>query len=316
MSFRRILFTLFFICLYICRPSFGKCEDPVIAALQSMRIQPYNDAVNGFTSRCPFRVRRFVLAESEGVDLPTKIRNMGAAVILAIGSEAFNRVKAITDIPIVCLMTPKILTAPAAPNFYGIRMRAAAENQIELISAVLPDIRRIGLIYNPDQSGHFVRKASDTAGDFGIEIFSKAINKAKSMPDALIKLSHCIDAFWMLPDTAVVTPEVIEHLMLFSIKHGIPVITFSRKYIEAGAVMSISVDAFDLGCQAGNIARKLLTSPAAASIPKFSEARKSVVSVNRNIAEKLRVRLDDFILNTSLAASDDLPSILSKDVTF
>ena len=61
----------------------------------------------------------------------------------------------------------------------------------------------------------------------------------------------------VLPDITVITPETIEFLLLFSLENRIPVFTFSEKYVESGALMSIIIDAFDIGCQAGEMAKAI-----------------------------------------------------------
>ena len=88
-----------------------------------------------------------------------------------------------------------------------------------------------------------------------------------------------IDVFWMLPDLTVITPETIEFMLLFSLENKIPVFAFSEKYVELGAFMSIGVDAFDIGIQAGEMAEKILSGGDLTNA-RHVDARKAVISIN------------------------------------
>lgn len=100
-----------------------------------------------------------------------------------------------------------------------------------------------------------------------------------------------IDAFWMLPDITVITPETVKFLLLFSFENNIPLLAFSEKYVEAGAFMSTGIDAFYMGHQAGEMANKILSGRVVKDVQQVY-ARKLIVSTNLMIARKLGVNLN------------------------
>ena len=93
----------------------------------------------------------------------------------------------------------------------------------------------------------------------------------------------------MLPDLTVVTPESLEFLLLFSFENNIPIFTFSEKYVELGAFMSIDIDAVDIGRQAGEMALEILAGQEAQNIEQ-AYARRALISTNVMIARKLGIR--------------------------
>jgi len=107
-----------------------------------------------------------------------------------------------------------------------------------------------------------------------------------------------IDAFWMLPDITLITPETVKFLLLFSFENNIPLLAFSEKYVEAGAFMSTGIDAFDMGIQAGELANEILSGRGAKDVQQVC-ARKVVVSTNLMIARKLGINL-----NIAMSAGD------------
>lgn len=109
-------------------------------------------------------------------------------------------------------------------------------------------------------------------------------------------IRDAIDVLWMLPDLTVVTPETGRILFLLAMEAGRPVVSFSEKYGEQGALMTISADPYDMGCQAADVAQKIFSGRPVSSLDS-SYARKAVVTVNSRVAEKLGVTIAPEILN-------------------
>jgi putative ABC transport system substrate-binding protein len=87
-----------------------------------------------------------------------------------------------------------------------------------------------------------------------------------------------------------VTPETVEFLLLFTQQSGVPVVTFAGKYVDEGALISLDINSFDLGKQAGEMANKVLDGTRVSELPD-SEARKAILRINRKVAQKLGISL-------------------------
>jgi len=307
-----------FICLFllVLCPSPAPANGPSIVCLQSMRIKPYDEALDGFKSRCTAEIRHFVLSESEGVDIIEKIRRIRPHLILAIGQDALSRAREITDIPVVYLMAPGPSAECLRKNICGISMQVDAQKQVELLSMTLPDIKNIGMIRSPDYSPDFFRQVTAAAAKTDIRLVTKLIIEAKQMPEELLKMSSGIDAFWMTPDMTIMQPEIIEYLMEYSVENQIPLISFSRKYIDTGAVISISAEAFDMGRQAWQTAEKILSGNRGAPVGKSISPRKAIVSINPVSAKKLCVTIDPVMKHTAIANTELDSSVISNPFTF
>jgi putative ABC transport system substrate-binding protein len=125
-----------------------------------------------------------------------------------------------------------------------------------------------------------------------IEIRSKEVNSPREVAESLHALKGTVDAIWMIPDTTAITPDTIEAIMLFSVRSGIPVCSFSAKYVELGALMSVDVSPFDMGCQAGDMAARILSGSKAADL-QAAEAEHPVLTVNETVLRKLRLKMSD-----------------------
>ncbi|HOP40850.1 MAG TPA: ABC transporter substrate binding protein, partial [Geobacteraceae bacterium] len=91
------------------------------------------------------------------------------------------------------------------------------------------------------------------------------------------------------------SPETVEALILFSIRTGIPVITFSEKYLRMGALISLELDTFELGRQAGEMAREIFNGTPPDKIPTAS-AEQAIATANPSVATKLGVSLNGTVL--------------------
>ncbi|MCX5718775.1 MAG: ABC transporter substrate-binding protein [Nitrospirae bacterium] len=266
-------------------------------AVQSFNIKLYDEALKGFNSVCDCQIKRFVLSEMEGIDVVKTIREARPDIIIAIGTDSLIRVKKIKDIPIVYLMVPNPQTVISEEeNITGVSMNIPPHNQLATLKDVLPGIKRIGLLYNPGRTRDLVTKARLAASSMGIELLAKEVNSSKDVPALVNSMKGKINAFWMIPDTTVITPETVEFLLLFSFENKVPILAFSDKYVEMGALLSLEADAFASGKQAGEIARKILS-----GTPIRKDLRtdpgNAVLSINLKIAKKLGITISNDIIH-------------------
>lgn len=268
---------------------------PVVVAVQSVEIQPYAQALSGFQSACPANTRRLVLFGEKPDVLPGKIDKIRPDLVLAIGLDALKVVKETTHRPIIYMMVLNpVTTVSDDPDITGVSMNIPQQKQLTLIKGVLPRAQRIGLVYDPDQTSQFVNRSRQIAPALGIRILAHGVKSAREVPAKLTGMPRP-DALWLVPDVTVITPATLEYLCYFSLSRKIPLITFSEKYLAVGAFMSISLDVFDIGRQAGDMATRMLNGTPVTQIPP-EEAQQAVVTVNQTVARKLGISLDDIQL--------------------
>ncbi|MEJ2725946.1 MAG: ABC transporter substrate binding protein [Deltaproteobacteria bacterium] len=269
-----------------------------IIAVQSVRVAPYEEALKGFKSTCDARIRRIIISEKQETDIPRKIKRIKPDIVVAIGKDALLTVKKIKNIPIVYLMVlnPQSMLS-GEKNITGVSMNISPEKQLRALLGVLPKTKRIGLVYDPRRTASLVEDAQHAAHaqhaarKMGVTLLVKKAESSKEVPSLSVDMKGKIDAFWMVPDITVITPDTVEFLILFSMENNIPLLTFSEKYLELGAFMSTAIDPFDMGVQAAEMANNLLREKDGKSIQQ-ADARKMIVSTNLMIAGKLGVHLN------------------------
>ena len=271
----------------------GAAEAHHILVIQSTRVKPYEEAFRGFSRACHHEAIRFVVSEGKENEIGDFIREEQPRLIVAIGADALEQVRQIRTIPIIYLMVlnpSKIV--PEAKNVTGVQMTPSPVQQVDLIRKALPNVSKVGVLYDPNNLSKFVRQAADAARPLGLELVTREIRAPREVPGALLRLRGEIDAFWMLPDPSVVSPETMEFFILFSGENRIPLVSFSRKYVDMGALLALDTDPYDMGMQAGEMATRLLQDAGNRSIPRVEAARKTVKWVNPNVARRLGLPRD------------------------
>ena len=263
--------------------------DQEIVVIQSVRIKPYEEAIEGFKSVCRSRIQRLVLSELKGTEVIRKINAVKPDLVLAVGKAALLAAKAFRNIPVVYVMVlnPESVLS-GEKNITGVSMNIPQEKQLAVLMGALPYTKTIGLLYDPNRTGRFVENVEDIAGHIGVRLIANEVYNSKDVPSAIMQMKGKIDVFWMLPDITVITPETIEFLLLFSLENKIPVFTFSEKYVEMGAFMSMEIDAFDMGRQAGEMVGAMQEGKDMKDISPVY-ARKAVVSTNLMVARKIGI---------------------------
>ncbi|MCL7488308.1 MAG: hypothetical protein M8357_09080 [Desulfobulbaceae bacterium] len=293
------------IILFCMQPAQGWGGEVVV--VQSAGLAPYNEALRGFahtlTKDVPtsgpksiqaHTTTSYILSEVESpVQLRQTLSRQRPDLLLAIGSSSLSLVKDLADIPILYLMVPyPELVIESQDNITGINMTIPPSRQLEALVRVMPQTGTVGLLYDPERTGALVQEAHQYAAQQNISLLALPVENSSEVPSRLARLSGRADWLWMLPDRTVLTPQTIDHIFLFSLENRIPILTFSDKYLDMGAVLSVSLDFFDMGKQAGEMALKVMGSSGIADIPP-QPARNVIVNTNKKAAQMLGIVLEN-----------------------
>jgi len=279
-------------------------EAAKIVALKSADVDVYNEVLEGFKSIS----RRPIISEydmegdfQKGQKFLARLKSGPKPdLILAIGIWALQVVvEEIRDIPVVFAMVlnPTTVIGQEAHNITGASMNVPIEQQIALLKGVSPQVKRIGVIYDPSKTGFLVRQAERIARDQGVRLVTKAIASSKDSFAALDAMQGEIDALWILPDLTVLAPESVQYMLLFSFRNKIPVLGLSENQARMGALLGLSFESGrDIGSQAGELANEILAGRSAEEIP-FTTARKVRLTVNLKTASKLGLQIPKEIID-------------------
>jgi putative ABC transport system substrate-binding protein len=247
-----------------------------VAILKSADLAAYNQAVAGFKAAMPSSTT-FIEYDMQGdvargQKLARKIRASDATLLLAVGVKAALVAKLeIVDIPVIfCMVLDPAKHDLKAPNMTGIRLEIPINRQFSAMRSVLPSLKRIGVLYDPEKTGYLVEEARLLAKSMGLELVAKQVSTEKEVPPALRALLSQVEALWLVPDSTVLTEDSLKFVLGAALDLNVPVIGFSSELVRSGALVGLSVSYQDVGRQAGVLAKKILTDeykPSSATLP-------------------------------------------------
>ncbi len=260
----------------------GACE---IVVVKSSNLKPYQDVLRGFQDTVTCTIHEV----KSGADDDDLVSPGSPNAVLAIGTAAFKKVRTLTTLPVIYTMVmPQETSLPSGMNVSGVGIDLPPEVFLATMKDLFPKAQRVGLLFDPRYTAGFVAEATKAAKAAGIELVTIEVGKPSKIPAAVNGSFESIDILWMLPDPTVVTEQSVEFLLRFSFQHAIPIFTFSKKYVEMGAVASLDIDPYDMGAQAGDIANSLVAGKPG---PYRVAPRSSHLSVNAAVAAKMGIKL-------------------------
>jgi len=236
-----------------------------VAILKSADLAAYNQAVAGFKATMPSSTT-FIEYDmqgdiAKGQKLARKIRVSDAMLLLAVGVKAALVAKLeIVDIPVIfCMALDPAKHDLKAPNMTGIRLEIPIERQFTAIRSVLPSLNRIGVLYDPEKTGHLVDEARLITKSMGLELVVQQVNTEKEVPQALRALLSQVEALWLVPDSTVLTEDSLKFVLGTALDFNVPIIGFSSELVRSGALVGLSVSYEDVGWQAALLAKRILS---------------------------------------------------------
>lgn len=275
-----------------------------IAVIISADVDPYQEALRGFKNT----VEHEVVAEYDmrgdferGRRIVQQIRTEAKPdLVLAMGVWALQLVvREKLDLPIVFAMVlnPSSVLGSEAENITGASMNVPVDRPIALLEQLGPQVRRIGVVFNPAKTGYLVETARAVAEARGLELKALAIDSSKEAIKAVDSLYAAgIDALWILPDETVLEPKVIEYALLTSYRNKVPLLGLSERQAEMGAMLSMAFSSSeDIGRQAGELSNEILGGQPTGRLP-YTTARSVKLVVNLKAAQKLGMQIPESIL--------------------
>lgn len=202
------------------------------------------------------------------------LRQFNPQLFITVGSYATEQVSAVfpgKPIIFATVMNPLasgFVASMERPGGYitGAALDIPCDKQFHYFKRVVSGIRRIGVLYS-SETENIIRQAKVAAQELGITLVALKVENEKEIPAAIDSLCRVADALWSVADHTVYTPQSTKHIILQTLRNRIPMMGFSRALVEAGGLFTLDFDFKDIGRQAGDIARRVLSGTNPAEIP-------------------------------------------------
>lgn len=176
----------------------------------------------------------------------------------------------------------------------GVSDLLPVEDQLKLIRAVLPDAKKIGILYTTSEMNSIstIEIYKNLAPKYGFEIVDKGIAKQAEVTQAADVLLNEVDCISNLTDNTVVA--ALSAVLEKANAKNIPVFGSEEEQVKNGCIASAGLDYLSLGVQAGNMAARVLKGEDISKIP-FETIKESKLTVNESVASKLGIEIPEEI---------------------
>ena len=227
------------------------------------------------------------------------------AIATPMAQSAFGAVKN-TDIPVIFTAVTDPILAELAKgdgtpngNTTGTSDKLPVQKQLEMIRAILPEAKTIGIMYSTSEinSVSAIEEYKAAAGDYGFEIVESGITTAADIPLAADNLLEKVDCINNLTDNTVVSslPVILQKAS----DKGIPVFGSEVEQVKIGCLATVGLDYYDLGKQTGAIAAQVIKGEKKASEINFEVIEEASFYGNTAVADSLGITFSEALVSSA-----------------
>ena len=182
-------------------------------------------------------------------------------------------------------------------NITGTSDMLPVEDQLKLIRAMMPDAKRIGILYTTSESNSISTIATykELAPNYGFEIVDTGVATQADVPLAVDNLVTKVDCISNRTDNTVVgaLPVILDAAG----EKNIPVFGSEIEQVKLGCVAAEGLDYIDLGKQTGRMAAKVLKGEAKASEIPYEVLKESQLTINSDVMAELNLTLPEDMMS-------------------
>ena len=220
-------------------------SEPVRSAFISM--------IQGIEERIRVRVRSYAVEpRTDPAELNTQLKRNGTRVVIALGRQGLS-VAAGLDRDILVLVGGALLLSDAEIiNVNGISLTPDPALLFARLRTLLPEVRRVMVVYDPKKTEWLLRLAREAARAQGLEMVAI---EAHNLAQAAQLYTNLIrgadgkrDTLWLPHDTTTVEERTLLPLILKeSWNHSVPIFSSNILHARKGALFAMSPNNVEMG---------------------------------------------------------------------
>lgn len=230
------------------------------------------------------------MAQTIGEKFASEKKDLIFAIATGSAQGAYNATK---DIPIIITAVTDPVEAGIAKslnkpdtNVSGTSDYLPVEKQLQLIEKLVPNAKKIGIIYNTSEINSEVQINELKKAANGYEIITTGVSNTNEVDNAIKSLVSKIDVLYVPTDQLVVSSMPI--ITKNALEAQVPVIAAEKGSVEAGALATVGINYYNLGYEAGKMAVEVLKGKDISEIPiKISD--ETNIYINEDTLNKLGI---------------------------
>lgn len=201
------------------------------------------------------------------------------------------------DIPVIfTAITDPVGAKLDSGNITGTSDVLPVEGQLQLIRALQPDAKTIGIVYTTSEANsvYSVGVYEDLADDYGFTIDAIGVTAQSEVTQAVDTLiSRDVDCLSNLTDNNVV--GVLGSILEKTNDAGIPVYGSEIEQVKLGCAAGAGLEYVQLGVQTGKMAARVLTGEATCEEIPYEVIENYSLYVNSDVLKQLNIELPEDI---------------------
>ncbi len=179
----------------------------------------------------------------------------------------------------------------------GVSDAAPLELQLALIREMLPNAKRIGLLFNlAEINGKIqVEQVKELAPKFGLEAIITGVSAANEIDSATSQLVNSVDAIYNITDNMIASATSL--IVDIAFRNNIPVFGAEDGQMDQGLLAVEGLSYFKLGQQAGPLVKAILFDNVHPSELPITTAVDTDLRVSLDMAQSLNIDIPQSILD-------------------
>ncbi len=209
------------------------------------------------------------------------------------------------DIPVVfTAITDPVEAKLDSGNITGTSDKLPVEAQLDLIRALQPEAKTIGIVYTVSEpnSVSAIAEYEAKCGDYGFEVKPIGVTAQSEVTQAIdTLLGEQVDCFSNLTDNNVV--GVLSSILEKTDEAGIPVYGSEVEQVKMGCVAAAGIDYIALGRQTGEMAARILKGEATASEMDYETITEYGIYINSDALVAMGITVPQEIADRAIEST-------------
>ena len=224
-------------------------------------------------------------------------------LVLAIGTGAAQSIASQTsEIPVLITAVTDpvdagLVQSSEAPgtNVTGTNDMNPIREQLELIPEILPDAQTVGLLYTSSEDNSIlqIEEAKAILEEMNLDYVEQTVTGSNDVQQAVQSIVTRCDAIYIPTDNTFASAMPLVGSVVM--ESGTPVICGATGMVEAGGLITLGLNYYNLGYQTGEMAVQVLEGADPASMPVQSQNQYDYV-VNEEMLSALGMELPQSLL--------------------
>lgn len=175
----------------------------------------------------------------------------------------------------------------------GINVKLDIENQISIVSKLLPEVKTLGILYSlgDPEIPLYIEEYKTLADKYNFKLIANEVHMENEVTNAISELLPQVDC--------IITPSdaIIENQLSIIIERAteelIPVVCAKNEQVSLGSIGAKGIDYSSVGMQIGETAAEILRGDSVASKIPIETIDDGILSVNNSVASKLGIKIPE-----------------------